>query len=93
MGTGMTAKLRFKEAGLIFDKDPHQVGRRDGSPLHPATPLRLGAPLRLSASCIWTRCASVPRACMGAPLSVPTCVDMCLCAWVGEGGGGSDCSC
>jgi hypothetical protein len=25
VGTGLTAKLRFKEAGLIFDKDPRQV--------------------------------------------------------------------
>lgn len=26
VGTGLTARIRFKEAGLIFDKDPRQVG-------------------------------------------------------------------
>ncbi len=25
MNTGLTARMRFKEAGLIFDKDPRQV--------------------------------------------------------------------
>ena len=25
VGTGLTAKLRFKETGMIFDKDPRQV--------------------------------------------------------------------
>jgi hypothetical protein len=25
VSTGLTARLRFKEAGLIFDKDPRQV--------------------------------------------------------------------
>lgn len=26
VNTGLTARMRFKEAGLIFDKDPRQVG-------------------------------------------------------------------
>lgn len=30
MGTGLTARMRFKEAGLIFDKDPRQVGGPQG---------------------------------------------------------------
>ena len=27
MGTGLTAKLKFKEQGLIMDRNPHQVPR------------------------------------------------------------------